>query len=281
MRIILKRIFVTCLSSVLILSCFSNICSAKELSKDNANSISPSIHLMSPSSGQSSLLREQNIDPNTVVIVDKNEIFPEVTLQHMEKEDKELASQGMIKKCEVFFIEKSSLTSPNQKKMNPNLLSATSPSWDYQVNNIRQYVDVTDLSSPSQGLAYWVDLAFNIVVDSVSIKWLTAASILGVSGSSFLPYYVSGDRLIKTENRTFNDTYYMWYDKNQTAWPLVRTTFLSNDVYIDLYQANSTRLTDHTLVFASTQHRSAYAWIYSECAANTFFNGLVCTYDRY
>lgn len=273
-----KKIFAICLSSILVLSSFSSV-SAKEV----PDTSSSGIRLMTPSSVQANILKKSNIDSNSVVIVNKNEILSAETLKELEQEDQELASQGLIKTSEIFYISKDVLSSSDQKSLNSSQISAkvSGKAYDYPAYSIRNYVDVVDMSSPSQGLAYLLDVAFNLAVDNVNIKWLSAASILGLSGSSFLPYYVSGDRLIRTENRTFNDTFYMWYDKNNKSWPLVRTTQLNIDVNIDLYQANKPRITDHELVYKLTAHRGKLTWIEAECYANQLYNGSACTYDWY
>lgn len=83
----------------------------------------------------------------------------------MQKEDQELAKQGLIKKSEVFYIKKAELVSDKQDlasgTLSINSINAQSTSasaYDYAVYNVREYVETGDLGGTSAGLQYWLQL---------------------------------------------------------------------------------------------------------------------------
>lgn len=232
-------------------------------------------------SNQRKLLEEVNIDLDTVEILDKNLIFSYEQLKKMELEDDQiLTNQGLKKDCEIYYIEKSSMSSDNYA-----IRSTTTNSYDMLLHVVRQYTSVDQKATGVSGMGSLLDVVWNIYIGSSTRFFWKAATILGLNPSMFFANYMSGDSLVATERQIYNDNVYCYFDENYTYWPLVRVSRLELNVYNDFYSVdiygNDIRDSGMTTFGAYTAHYFNDTWINNECAANRLYNGMVTTYDYF
>jgi hypothetical protein len=168
-----------------------------------------------------------------------------------------------------------------------NSLSASSNNYDMLLYVTRQYVSPTNelAGTNSAGMAYLLDVVWNIWIGSKSKFAWKAATVLGLTPSNFMPNYTMGDSLRATESYVYNDKVYCFFDSNLNYWPLVRVSQLNLTVYNDLYTHDkygtpirSSNITTGTFY---TYHYNNSTWINNECGANRLYNGSVVTYDYF
>lgn len=109
------------------------------------------------------------------------------------------------------------------------------------------YVEVVDtytgkeeiLNNSSKGMAYWVDVAWNLAIGSTTKYVWKATTILGINPSNFLSTYKPGDKLASTKTKVVRRRCYKKYNPilKYDVWYLeTRSETIKN--YVDLYTFN-------------------------------------------
>lgn len=223
---------------------------------------------------QKKLMEDSNIDLSTIEVLDKNQIFSTEILKKFEKEDQELASKGLVKEAEVYYIKKNQMT----------LMSSP---YDMILFRVTQLTTPTEEKSGTTtgGMAALLDIVWNLTIGSKTKYFWKVATVLSLNPSNFMTSYSVGDSLRETKTYVYNDKLYCFFDSNSNYWPLVRTTNLNVTIYEDLYTTNvygyPVRTSNSTNASFYTYHYYNTTWINSECAVNRLYNGSAVTYDYY
>lgn len=144
--------------------------------------------------------------------------------------------------------------------------SSKSTAFPYYVMERDVFNDSEVLNDESEGMYFWLDMAWDIVVGESTSYLLRAADILGLSPSDFRDTWVEGDLLERHTTKVYNYRHYMMYNEmmNRDCW-VYDTYQLITTEYLDLYTVNLSGLpvreSDEKTFYHHTEHYFDESWI--------------------
>mgnify|MGYP003182182360 CR=1 FL=1 len=142
-----------------------------------------------------------------------------------EEKDREMASQGFVKVEETIYVMES-----KESKVARGVVTRIVLDENYYNKPAKQ------VNSKEYGMRHWLDVAFTLTLGEGPKIVSTAATILGVNASDFLPEWRKGDILEKSESKILREK---WVQVKTDSGYLNagRATKEDITVYIDLRTA--------------------------------------------
>lgn len=230
-------------------------------------------------------LIDENELPQNITILDKEDVLTQKMRQELEKEERELAEQGIYKTKEVYYIENQDINI-----IDPVMsLQATKNSGKIAkvVHSLRTYSSETqELSKSSKGMSYWLDVVWNLAIGSKTKYAWKAATILGINPSNISSKRMKGDSLKRTYQYAYHD--YIYYGENwrdKKIYQCMKTTRLELTTYVDLYtftkQGKAYRKSASGTSTYKTQHYADTTFIKQQCLENAMFSGMSVYQDTF
>lgn len=79
--------------------------------------------------------------------------------------------------------------------------AVTKPTTRIVINELKANKPAKQIGDSKYGMSHWLDVSFGLLLDECGKYVSTAAAILGINASDFLPEWQSGDMLEKSESR--------------------------------------------------------------------------------
>ncbi|MCY6355223.1 hypothetical protein [Clostridium sp. ZS2-4] len=214
-------------------------------------------------------LSELNISEDDIIVLDKNSVFSNEDLKKIESAEAKDETDGFKKVEEITF---------QLKKSRRTRRSASHPDGIKRIDKVRLYVDgPTRMNTNKYGMRHWLNVGFTLTVGGISQKLGTAATILGINASDFLPTAIPGEALTKTHTKVYHDYYYKKYNPVQKIECIyVKTSSLEVKTTVDIYTKDKKNHPytnrQETIKNFYTKHYGDGSWIYSEvnrrCSTN-------------
>ncbi|WP_300379831.1 hypothetical protein [Clostridium sp.] len=156
------------------------------------------------------------------------------------------------------------------------------------------WVDIVDtytgkeeiLNSSSRGMAYWLDVTWNLVIGNTTKYFWQASTILGLNPSNFMSNYKSGDKLSSTKTKVITRRIYKKYHpvmNLEMFYVETKKQVVKN--YVDLYTFdkynNSVRVSQTDTQTFYTEHYFDPTWITDKVNSAWQANLQVQYYDQY